>query len=207
MIELLKELGVPAISIILLVLVLAVLRELFLFVKGLRQKGAELVLEKELKELDARIEDFYMPLRERFQLSRLVNESSSNWQHEGRFDNAAVNIESDNDQALRNILVRRVFLPINDEIKSIILNKLHWKHPDDPTNYEDIVQHFVLWQAFESAKAEGEIADYEASHMLTFPSEEVEKQKDMCEKLFSEREQMRQELKQFRSTKSKRRCS
>ena len=117
MIELLKELGVPAISIILLFLVLAVLRELFLFVKGLRQKGAELVLEKELKELDARIEDFYMPLRERFQLSRLVNESSSNWQHEGRFDNAAVNIESDNDQALRNILVRRIFLPINDEIK------------------------------------------------------------------------------------------
>ncbi len=205
MIELLKELGIPTASVVLLILTLAVLKELLLFIKGLRQKGAELVLEKELKEIDARIEEFYMPLRERFQITKLINETSSAWEQGVRFQNSALNIKSDNEQALRDILVCRIFLPINSEIKNIILDKLHWKHPDDPTNYEYIVQHFVLWDAFESAKSEKEIIGYEGEHTLIFPSEEVDKQKSMCTRLLEEREDIRNQLKEFRSIYPKRR--
>lgn len=83
MIELLKELGIPTISVIFLIMSLAILKELLFFVKALRQKGAELVLEKELKEIDTRIEEFYMPLRERFQITKLINETVDGWQKEG----------------------------------------------------------------------------------------------------------------------------
>jgi len=205
MAELLRNLGIPIISVLFLIVALAVLKELFMFVKSLRQKGAELVLEKELKELDSSIEEFYMPLRERFQLTKLLRETSNPWKKEGRYNNAALNIESEDSESLRHIMVRRIFIPINEEIKNIVLNKLHWKHPDDDTNYEYIVQHFMLWQALESAKTEGDIADYEASHVLTFPSEEVKKQQEMCKWLLNERERIHKHLREFKSTKNKRR--
>jgi hypothetical protein len=207
MIDLLKELGIPAISIVFLILSLAILKELLFFVKALRQKGAELVLEKELKEIDARIEEFYMPLRERFRITKLINETTTPWQNDGIFQNSALNIKSDNNQALRDILVRRIFLPINSEIKSILLDKIHWKHPDDPTNYEYIIQHFVLWDAFETAKSEKEIIDYEGEHALIFPAKEVERQENMCARLLKERDGIRDHLKEFRSIQPKRRFS
>ncbi|MCK4818632.1 hypothetical protein KA005_22870 [bacterium] len=207
MIELLKELGIPTLSVVFLIMSLAILKELLFIMKALRQKGAELVLEKELKEIDARIEEFYMPLRERFQITKLINETANDWHDEGIFQNSALNIKSDNSQALRDILVRRIFLPINNEIKNILMDKLHWKHPDDPTNYEYIIQHFILWDAFESAKSEKKIIDYEGEHLLIFPASEVDKQKDMCTRLLKERDGIRYQLKEFRPIQPKRRIS
>lgn len=125
---------------------------------------------------------------------------------EGRnLKNSALHIKSDNSQALRDILVRRILLPINNEIKSILMDKIHWKHPNDPTNYEYIIQHFVLWDAFETAKSENEISDYQGDHVLLFPASEVKKHKEMCVHLLNERDSIRNRLKDFRSIQSKRR--
>lgn len=202
---LLKDLGIPTLSILFVIGSIIIFREVFFFLKHLRLKGAEIVIEKELQELDTRIEEFYIPLRERFRLIRLFYETTSSWQKEGIYQNEALNIKSDDPHALRNLVVQKIFLPVNNDIGEIILNKIHWKHQTDTTNYEAIVQHFLLWQVFEDAKATGEIKDYEASHILTFPAEEVNKQRDMCDWLLNERERIRQEIKEFRKTLFKKR--
>ncbi len=196
--DVLRDIGIPSLYVFCVVVGVVILKEVYLLIRSARLKATELVQEKELRELDTRLEEFYVPLRERFQLTRLLKETTDSWMVDGRYQNKAVNIVSDDPQALRNLIVRKMFLAVNKNVEEIVLNKKHWKHTDDQTDYDGILQHFLLWKTFEDAKANGEIEDYEASHILSFPSKEIEKQKAMCDWLLSERERIRKNIKNFR---------
>ena len=199
MISILKDLSLPAASIVFIICALVVLKYLLPLLGNLRSKAAELVLEKELEELDTRVEEFYLPLRERFILTKLIDQTSSKWIENGEYKNSALNIISNNKRALRDLVVLKMLLPLNSEIEDIILNKFHWKHPDDKTNYGLILQHYIFWRTFETSRSNGEIEKYDGSRLLTFPKEQVDSHLKMCDLLLEERERIRVKIKNFRS--------
>ena len=200
MISLLKDISISSVSIIVIISVIAIVKELLRLIKAYRSKAAELVLEKELNEFDKRIEEFYLPLRERFRLTKLIaNQTSKMINKNGDYDNSFLNIESHNPRALRDIIVLQIFLPLNTEIEHIILNEFHWKHPDDDTNYEKILQHYIFWRALENARMEDKIKKYDATNFLAFPQDEVDKHYKMCDHLLNERNEMRNKIKYFRN--------
>ena len=198
-INLLQELSVPTISIVVLVATLFVLKELFNLLKGYNLKIAQLVLEKELQEMDNQLEEFYLPLTERFEITKTIFTTSSKWMREGKYDNKYFNIKSDDAESLRHILVREILIPLNKEICDLILNKLHLRHQDDTTDYTLIIQHYLLWHALESSKKNKFIDDYEALGKLEFPANEIESCNTFCTKFISQRAQLRDEIKRFRT--------
>lgn len=199
MMSILKDLSLPAASIVFIICAIAVLKYLLPLLGNLRSNAAEIVLEKELSEIDTRIEKFYLPLRERFILTKLIAQTSSKWIENGEYKNSTLNIISNNQRALRDIVVLKILLPLNSEIENVILNKFHWKHPDDQTNYALILQHYVFWRTFENSRSNGEIEKYDGSRLLTFPKEQVESHFKMCDLLLEEREKIRAKIKNFRS--------
>lgn len=206
MISLLKDISIPTVSIIVIICTIAIVKELLLLIKAYRSKAAELVLEKELNEFDKRIEEFYLPLRERFKLTKSIANQTSKMVNNGEYDNSFLNIESDNPRALRDIIVLQIFLPLNKEIENIILNKFHWKHPDDDTNYDKILQHYIFWRTIENARTEDKIKKYyDAKNFLVFPQDEVDKNYKMCTYLLKERNEMRERIKNFRNYTTKQR--
>lgn len=192
--EILQDYGIPTVSIVFCLLFLWALYELYGIAKSSRLKRAQMVLEHRLRLLDNRLERFYIPLRERFGFTMLLYKTTDQWQVQGTYKNEAVKVQSKDDRALRNIAVRRLLLPVNEDLKHIILNNMHWKHLDDKTDYHLMLLHFTVWRVFEEAVIKGEIEDYEASHMLSFPIEEAEKQRKMCERLLHEREEVHEKL-------------
>jgi hypothetical protein len=162
--------------------------EAYKIVKEVRVRNAQLVVEGRLKLLDNRLERFYIPLRERLGFTKLLYETTTGWQKDGVYNNDAVKIQSNEPRALRNIAVRKLLLPVNEDLKDIILNNVHWKHRDDQTDYHFVLLHFTVWRVFEEAVVSGEIDFYEASEILSFPEEEAEKQRKMCARLLEERE-------------------
>ena len=198
MITILKEFSLPAASIFFIICSVAVLKYLLPLLSNLRSKAAELVLEKELSEINTRIEEFYLPLRERFILTELIDKTSSTWIENGEFQNSALKIVSNNKRALREIVVLKMLIPLNSEIENIILNKFHWKHPDDKTNYALILQHYIFWRTLEKSRSNGEIEKYDGSKLLIFPKEQVDSHFKMCNFLLEEREKIRGKIKNFR---------
>ena len=203
-IEILNNFGItnPFILIFLSLSILLIV-ELYRLVKSIRTKNIEIVNEIILKELDTRLEEFYIPLRERFQYSKLLHDTTGKWMKDGRYRNEAVRIESEDPDALRNLVVRKILLPINEDLHQIILNKMHWKDFDDKTDYKAILQHFLLWKTFENAKENKTIKTYEASHILSFPFKEMEEQNKMCEVLLNKRENVRENIRKLKTFKNK----
>lgn len=81
-------------------------------------------------------------------------------------------------------------MPCNRDIQELILNKSHLKADYDEARYEVILRHFVIWSNLESALENGSIVDYDASHILSFPDEEVRKHHLACDQLLDERDEL-----------------
>jgi hypothetical protein len=202
--NLIRSLGITNPLLILLIgCGVIILIELYFLIRNIRLKNLEMINEKIFSELDTRLEEFYIPLYERFQYTTLIKSTVDKWTIEGIYQNSAVNVESDDPNALRNLVVRKMFLPINADLHDIILNKMHWRDPRDKTDYKFILQHFLLWKTFENAKENKVIRNYEASHILSFPFEEVEKQRKMCVQLLEERENLRNDIRNYKQPKTK----
>lgn len=139
--------------------------------------------------------------RERLAVTRELFRTSQKWiRGNGRYSNARIGIVSKNKNALRNIVVRRVFTPMNEEIRRIILDKQHLRHDRDDTDYRTILRHLILWSAFESALAAGEISTYDGETLLSFPADEVEKQSASCEQLLRDRQLLWQSIIKLRES-------
>jgi hypothetical protein len=194
MIEILKTLGLPTLTVVGIVVAAYLLKEIFGMIKATRLKAQQDVLATILAELDAQLSEFYMPLSARFRVSKLLFETTTGWQVEGKYSNDRLSIESDDPEALRNLVVRRVFLPLNREVERLLLEKGHLATPEDATSYAKILEHFILWRSLEEAVCENAIRDYEATALLQFPTEEVSKCLGQCDLLLAKRNRIRDDL-------------
>lgn len=166
------------------------LKQVLLLIADSRKKLAEEIRSRKLKRIDEQLEKFYLPLRERFLFSKSLNDTTLTWEEDGRIVNKSLQIKSEDINALRNIVFRRMLLPINKEACRIIIDGQHQKRSDDPVNYNRILEHLVIWDALEESLKDGEIEYYNATQILQFPGAEVEKFHKYCEKILVKRSQI-----------------
>lgn len=195
MIEILNNAGVPIILIIIGTVLWFYLREV---IKNNINKQAaieEEMMRRALNYLDQQLNEFYLPIKERLSLSVIIYQKMKVLKtKEGKYENSALGVESKNELALRNIVVRRVYMPLNSEAERLILDKSYLKVAHDSTNYSQILAHFRLWRAFEEATSNGEISDYNGTALLQFPSKEVETFMQVCDNLVAERNCYRERI-------------
>jgi len=195
MIEKLLSAYVPIILSIIVALLWFYLREVIKSNVNKRTAIEEEMLRRGLNYLDQQLNQFYLPINERLSLSKLIYEKMERLQDEKKeYQNPAIGIESRDDYALRNIVVRRVYMPLNTQVERLILNKSYLKFKDDPTNYSEILAHFRLWRAFEEAMSDGEINDYEGTILLKFPSKEANHLMQACDSLLNRRNDYRKKI-------------
>lgn len=187
MIELLTQLGLPVLVVLALAVTGIVLREAFSMLKARRLSLADEVARRQLNYLDSCISKFYLPLVQRFHLSRRLFTVSKNFQEQGHYKNESASIDSDNPNALRDIFVRKIFMPINKDIQTLISTNGHLRHPDDNCDYDALISHYTLWTAFEEALVDGDIRFYNVTTALGFPVKEIEKVETILENLLQER--------------------
>lgn len=174
MIDLLQKLGLPISLVALVFIFLVISIELWKIIKEMRLKNAEFVFNKIISELDDKINKFYLPLKVRLIISKSIFNLSQKFGEGHNYDNTVLKIKSDDIEALRNIFVRRIFLPLNQEIETLIKSEIQYKDQDDHTNYNKLLEHFMLWRALEEAYKCNEIDRFDASDFLTFPEDEVD---------------------------------
>lgn len=199
--QLLKDLGYSSLVILVVYIFAITLRELWSIYKTRKTREAQEAMSSILRELDDKLRLLYLPLRERFLVSKHIYESTQNFGKE--YSEEDKYIQAEKKGALRNIFVKKVFMPINKEIKEIILNNFYLKDEQDETNYEEILHHYIVWQALEDAKNEELIENYSASELLRFPALEVEKCIAMCNDLINRRKELRKDMLSLGSVSSK----
>ncbi len=196
--DILKELGLSPLLIFLSLIVGFVAKELWSVIIGYRTKAAQETLSQILREIETQLREFYLPLKERFLVSKSLFDTSQGWRTNGAFDNSILNIVSKDKYALRKIAVGKLFLPFNKDVERILLDKLHFRSPDDHVNYERILQHLAIWRTMEESVQEGLIERYDMASSLSFPGDEVEKYIAFCESLIVKRDELRKKILAFR---------
>lgn len=199
MIDLLRQLGIPAVSIIVIAALSVILKELWTTEKARRRSLADGILSRQLLDIENRLSHFYLPLSQMLALAKHIFNFTSHWRKEEKYDNNALKIESENPNALRDIVVKRIFLPLNENIEAVIIKYGYLKLPEDNSNYEKILQHLYLWGALEKAKNDGEIKDYNAKKYLHFPAEEVPKIITTCNNLVEKKNKVFEMISELRS--------
>jgi|GEM_PF-3096230 len=200
MIELLKQIGVPSLAIILIFAAVYVLKELWANMKITRIKVSQDVLQKILEELDTQINEFYLPLRQRLEITFSLFESTKDWTiNNERFDNGILEIKSEDNRALAKIVNHRMFFPLNKEAEDILLTKTHLKHDEDKTDYNKLLLHFLKWRAFEEAVIDNDIESYNGASFLPFPSEETINQRNATEFILTKRDEIRSRILKLQS--------
>lgn len=194
MIEILKTTGLPSLSILIILILVFFGREFWDILKTTRLKAQQDILTRIITEIDKQLGEFYLPLAVRFRVSKMLFDTTSKWQMDKKYRNDKLNIKSKNERALRDIVVRRIFLPINMDIETLILEKSYLADPDDDTSYSKILEHMILWRSFEQAFIDGDIEDYEGAGIFDFPSHEVEMLIGNCERLVSQRDNIHKDL-------------
>ncbi len=195
MVEILKQLGISTIGILVIVILFFCGKEIWSILKAIRLQMCHHILEKMLDELDESISKFYLPIYQRLIVMENLFIITRYWNNANdEYDNTKAGIKSKNKKALRNIVVRRFFLPLNKDIESIILNQLHYKLQEDNTDYSKLLFHYIMWRTLEEATIDGEIESYSASSFLVFPSEEAEKQKQFCLELLNKQSLIREKI-------------
>lgn len=135
--EILKDLGLPIVVVAILGVAAWLARAVFNLIAEQRSKLAQDVQSKTIAKLDVRIEEFYLPVPERIRLTAGLKHSFDSLRGvDDRYDNSSLQIVSKNPKALRNIAVRRIFLPINRQLADIMLEQQHLRHSSDTTNYQ-----------------------------------------------------------------------
>jgi hypothetical protein len=204
MIDLFKQLGIPTISIIFLCLAAYLLKEIWTSIKTTRLKVSQDILKKVLDELDQQINEFYLPLKQRLDITLRLYQSTLSWTEDNkRFENSKIGLISEDSRALSKIVNHRMFLPLNLEAEQILLTKTHLKHPEDTTDYGAMLLHFIQWRAFENAVIDGNIESYNGSSFLPFPSEEALKQKKATDYIVKERNSIRASILKLQSASIK----
>lgn len=153
-----------------------------------------------IRQIDNQLEEFYLPLASRFKVSKNINITIQNLREKERLENEKLNIKSSNKRALRDIVVRKIFLPLNNEMERIILEKSYLSLTDDRTDYSKILTHFMLWKSLEQSIIEGDIEKYSADELLTFPSHEVETFLHIVEELIKRRNELRLKLLNYQNS-------
>lgn len=199
MIDLLTKLGTPLALAAALALAAYLVRQGSALIFTSRVKLREEAITSEISYIDAQLSEFYLPLRERLAILKRIFEHTQPWTGPAGYDNAVLCIESDDSQALRNIIVRRIFLPLNQEVERLILDGARYRFHEDSTDYGVLLQHFVLWRALEEAQQAGEIRSYDAHSTLHFPIEQSEAFRDAVAQLLDTRQRLRTDLLRLRS--------
>lgn len=200
--KILEKIGLSPLIILFSIFCIFIFKEIWTIFKTYRIKTAHEYFTKLVDDIDNQLKEFYLPLRERFMVSKMLFDTTRNWLTSNEFNNSVLQIETDDPKALRKIVVWKLFLPFNLEIEKIILEKLYRKNIDDNTNYEKILHHFIIWKSFEEAIQENLISYYDAEDVLQFPAKEVNQCIEMCNKLLENRNQtMNQILKLGRARK------
>ena len=194
----LRSLGIPAVTLVGVVVVTVLVQQAWSLMRTQRLAASELVLKHRLDELNQQLTEFYLPLRERFALTHRLFRTSTVFKNEGAYENDLVVQGPKSGTALRHILVRRVFLPLNAEVESTILNKSRFRDAGDETDYTVLAQHFVLWRALEESVIQGEIEKYDGTGLLEFPAEEAEKFSAACDAVVRRREFIYEQLASLR---------
>lgn len=195
MIEIFKQLEIPSFVILIILIALYIIKEFWITIKSSRVKAAQDVLQKMLNEIDTQVSEFYMPLRQRLDVTYRLFEATNRWiGANGRFDNSIIELESDDDRALSKIVNHRMFFPLNKEAENILLSKTHLKHANDKTDYEAMLLHYVQWSALEDAVIAGEILSYNGKEFLPFPIEEADKQRIACKDIIEKRDELRRNV-------------
>lgn len=200
--DLLEKIGLPIFVVIVILVIGWFVRSVLSLIAEQRSKLVHEVNLKILKELDAQLEEFYLPVREYLRLTYGLKITLDSLRNEfGKYDNSKLQIESEDHKALRNIAVQKIYLPINKKLASILMEKQHYKDFNDETDYQKILQHIILWESLEEAKLKGEIVSYSAHSLLIFPSEETDKQSVICGQLIEQRDKIRNKIINFKSNK------
>lgn len=192
----LDKLGLSPIILIVIYIFGIITKEVWDILKSNRSNISQKITENLIKEIENQLQLFYLPICERFKMTKKLFEKTH--QIGMPYKNESFNIKSQDTFALRKIIVNKLFIPFNKEIEKIILDNLHLKNTLDKTNYDSIVLHYRIWNAFEESKNEKIIDDYEASDLLSFPFEEVENCKRMCEDLINKRNELRKKILTFK---------
>lgn len=198
--DILDQIGVSPKILILVYFLGFISKEIFNSIKTNRIKAAQDISAELIKELNDQLHFFYLPIIERLKITKELFELTQNIGEP--YDNDKLKIKSDDPKALREIIVNKLFIPFNKEIESIILNNLHLKHPDDKTNYFELVQHYRIWNALEESKSENLIESYDASNILKFPMEEADNCNTMCSVLHTRRNSLREKILSYKEIKN-----
>ncbi|GAB7087511.1 hypothetical protein JCM15579A_16150 [Marinifilum fragile] len=160
------------------------------------------MLSKAIEERDKQLQDFYLPIRARLEVTKHLFNISQKWKNPEtqKFDHKIIEIESKDKRALSKIVINRMFLPLNKDIEDIIINKASLRHPEDKTDYQTLLSHFILWRVFEESASENEIDSYNGASFLQFPNEEAVKFYKVCEQLINERDNLYHKLLKLEST-------
>lgn len=193
----LMRIGLPLGVIVFAMATIPVAKATLGFIATRRATLATEEIRRKLEYQDRQLAEFYLPLRERLRITLGLFRFFEDLQVETRYDNASLGIQSEDPLALRHIIVRRVYLPLNKEVERLILDRAGWRAPDDPTDYSVLVRHLVLWRGLEEALLGGEISDYKAHDLLAFPAGEVDHIEGVCAKLLEARADVRAGILRF----------
>lgn len=198
MAEILAKIGLTPLTVLIIIIAIYLLREVWIILKSTRLKVQQDIIAKMIDQIDRQIEEFYLPLSSRFRVSKYLYDISKQLIKDGKYDNGLLNIKSSNENALRDIFVRQIFIPLNNEIEEIMFKRSSLATLEDSTNYPKIITHFLLWRNLEAAIINGDIEKYSAVNFLQFPSKEIDNFLFITKSLISKRDKLREQFISFR---------
>jgi hypothetical protein len=197
--KILENLGLSPIMILVVIVLVFLAKEIWSIIRTSRSKLQQDIIGQIIQKIDTQLEDFYLPLASRLKVSKNINIILQNLRNEGKLENDKLNIKSNNKNALRDIVVRKIYFPLNIEMEKIVLGKSFLSTTEDETDYSKIITHFILWRNLEQSIIDGEIEKYSAEGFLSFPSKEVETFFEVVEKLVKHRNMLRLKLLKYQS--------
>ncbi len=190
MAELLKQVGLPATAIAVILISGFLLREAWALMKSKRIAVSQQVTNYALEYINSQLKEFYLPIAARLKLSEYLFNLTQQWINDETdlFDHKKIQLQSEDNRALSKIVTNRLFLPVNRDIEKILLSSIHLRHPDDDADYQKILSHFIVWRVFEEAAEDNLISSYDGSSFLKFPAEQAEKVHSITDRLIQERD-------------------
>lgn len=185
-------------------------KEAWSLLRTQRQSAYEAAVARTLADLDARLEKFYLPLRERLKVTKHIfdvmhggNVQVSSTPIGPRPTTPGIYIESSNPRVFTELIERDVLLPLNREIVKMILGGLAHRDAADTTNYGRFIYHYYVWNALSEACNKGEIQRFSAVEVVDFPGQELDTFLETCDRLLRLREAVRGDLLSFRSARGR----
>ena len=195
-----ETLGLPMVAVLLVGGALVLVREAWSLLRAQREVAYETTVLRLIDELDAKLEKFYLPLRERlnitqhiFQVVRDILVEVTPEPFGSAPEAPGIYIQSADKHVFTNMIERDILIQLNAEIVKLVLDCASYRDSSDNTNYGAFLHHYLLWAKLWEACEKDSIQRFSAVEVIDFPASEAARFLAVCDVLLRKRETLRED--------------